>query len=149
MALLDTKHKRKSAIITASILLFLLFVIFNFGMQYIDPPEEYGLAINFGDATVGSGNPVEETKKISVPKVVEKEVVVEEVVADVADVEEAMRAAHAIGDDTIQKRSRGYVVPDSFTHGTSDQRMASFRAGLETGSINEDILNSFFSQELN
>ena len=65
------------------------------------------------------------------------------------DVEEAMRAAHAIGDDTIQKRSRGYVVPDSFTHGTSDQRMASFRAGLETGSINEDILNSFFSQELN
>ncbi|WP_297814601.1 energy transducer TonB [uncultured Polaribacter sp.] len=82
MALLDTKHKRKSAIITASILLFLLFVIFNFGMQYIDPPEEYGLAINFGDATVGSGNPVEETKKISVPKVVEKEVVLEEEVKE-------------------------------------------------------------------
>ena len=65
------------------------------------------------------------------------------------DVEEAMRAAHAIGDDTIQKRSRGYVVPDSFTHGTSEQRMASFRAGLETGSIDEEILKSFFTQDLN
>ncbi|MFK8007318.1 MAG: neutral zinc metallopeptidase [Saprospiraceae bacterium] len=65
------------------------------------------------------------------------------------DVEEAMRAAHAIGDDTIQKRSRGYVVPDSFTHGTSEQRMASFRAGLESGSVDEEILKGFFTQPLN
>jgi len=50
MAVLDTKHKRKSAIITVFILLMLLFVMFNFGMRYLDPPEEYGLAINFGDA---------------------------------------------------------------------------------------------------
>ncbi|MFK7774033.1 MAG: neutral zinc metallopeptidase [Saprospiraceae bacterium] len=65
------------------------------------------------------------------------------------DVEEAMRAAHAIGDDTIQKRGRGYVVPDSFTHGTSEQRMASFRAGLEAGIVSEDILKGFFTQSLN
>lgn len=64
------------------------------------------------------------------------------------DVEEAMRAAHAIGDDTIQKRSRGYVVPDSFTHGTSEQRMASFRAGLESGSVDESILKGFFTERL-
>ena len=64
------------------------------------------------------------------------------------DVEEAMRAAHAIGDDTIQKRSRGYVVPDSFTHGTSEQRMQSFRAGLETGLVSEDILKGFFTERI-
>ena len=65
------------------------------------------------------------------------------------DLEEAMRAAHAIGDDTIQKRSRGYVVPDSFTHGTSEQRMGSFRAGLEAGIVSEEILKGFFTERLN
>ena len=66
------------------------------------------------------------------------------------DLEEAMRAAHAIGDDTIQKRGRGYVVPDSFTHGTSEQRMQAFRAGLENGNARKEILDSFFdmSKEL-
>jgi len=66
------------------------------------------------------------------------------------DIEEAMRAAHAIGDDTIQKRGRGYVVPDSFTHGTSEQRVKSFRAGLENGRIDKELLDAFFdmSREL-
>ncbi len=53
------------------------------------------------------------------------------------DIEEAMNAAHAIGDDTIQKRARGYVVPDSFTHGTSAQRIRWFRKGLETGDLSQ------------
>lgn len=79
MQVLDTKHKRKSAVITAIILVLLVFVIFNYGMQYLDPPEEYGLAINLGDSNVGSGEPVEKTKKISTPEVVEKQEVVEEV----------------------------------------------------------------------
>jgi predicted metalloprotease len=51
------------------------------------------------------------------------------------DIEEAMNAAQAIGDDRIQKRTRGYVVPDSFTHGTSEQRMRWYRKGLETGDL--------------
>jgi len=51
------------------------------------------------------------------------------------DIEEAMNAAHAIGDDRIQMQSRGYVVPDSFTHGTSEQRMRWFRKGLESGDL--------------
>ena len=51
------------------------------------------------------------------------------------DIEEALTAANAIGDDTIQKRSQGYVVPDSFTHGTSEQRVRWFMKGLETGDI--------------
>jgi predicted metalloprotease len=51
------------------------------------------------------------------------------------DVDEALGAANAIGDDRLQRQSRGQVVPDSFTHGTSAQRMKWFRAGLETGDV--------------
>lgn len=51
------------------------------------------------------------------------------------DIEEAMRAANAIGDDAIQKKMQGRVVPHSFTHGTSAQRMRWFNKGLESGKI--------------
>ncbi len=53
------------------------------------------------------------------------------------DEEEAVRAASSIGDDTIQQQSRGYVVPDSFTHGTSNQRVHWFTVGLQQGDINQ------------
>jgi predicted metalloprotease len=49
------------------------------------------------------------------------------------DVEEALAAATAIGDDRLQRQTQGYIVPDSFTHGTSEQRVRWFRRGLETG----------------
>jgi uncharacterized protein len=59
------------------------------------------------------------------------------------DVEEALGAASAIGDDRLQRESRGYVVPDSFTHGTSEQRIRWFRKGLETGDIHQgDTFNA-------
>jgi hypothetical protein len=51
------------------------------------------------------------------------------------DIEEALSAASAIGDDAIQKRARGYVVPESFTHGTSAQRVKWFKRGFETGDL--------------
>lgn len=51
------------------------------------------------------------------------------------DIDEALRAASAVGDDSIQKQVQGYVVPDSFTHGTARQRAAWFRKGFETGDI--------------
>jgi uncharacterized protein len=51
------------------------------------------------------------------------------------DIEEALAAASAVGDDTIQKRMQGYVQPESFTHGTAQQRMQWFKRGLETGSM--------------
>jgi hypothetical protein len=51
------------------------------------------------------------------------------------DPEEALRAASAIGDDRLQKQAQGYVVPDSFTHGSSEQRMRWFRAGFESGDL--------------
>lgn len=53
------------------------------------------------------------------------------------DVEEALNAATAIGDDTLQKRSQGFAVPDSFTHGTSQQRVSWFTRGLKTGSMQQ------------
>ncbi len=54
-------------------------------------------------------------------------------VLEAGDVEEGLNAAAAIGDDRLQRQTRGYVVPDSFTHGTSAQRVRWFRLGLETG----------------
>lgn len=51
------------------------------------------------------------------------------------DIEEALQAATAIGDDTLQKQAQGYVVPDAFTHGTSKQRVEWFKQGLTTGDI--------------
>lgn len=56
-------------------------------------------------------------------------------VLEQGDVEEALRAATAIGDDTLQKQARGYAVPESFTHGTAEQRVRWFRRGLESGSM--------------
>jgi len=53
------------------------------------------------------------------------------------DIEEALTAAAAIGDDRLQKRSQGYVVPESFTHGTSAQRVRWFRKGLQTGDMSQ------------
>jgi predicted metalloprotease len=51
------------------------------------------------------------------------------------DVEEAINAAQAVGDDTIQQRTQGYVVPESFNHGSAEQRANWFRRGLEGGTI--------------
>ena len=58
------------------------------------------------------------------------------------DLEEALRAANAIGDDRLQKQAQGYVVPDSFTHGTSAQRIRWFRLGFETGDLSR--MNDLF-----
>lgn len=53
------------------------------------------------------------------------------------DIEEALRAANAIGDDRLQMQARGYVVPESFTHGTSEQRVRWFKKGFNTGEISQ------------
>jgi uncharacterized protein len=64
-------------------------------------------------------------------------------VVEAGDIEEAMRAASAVGDDRLQYRSRGYVVPDSFTHGTSEQRVRWFRRGYDTGDLRQgDTFNA-------
>jgi hypothetical protein len=62
------------------------------------------------------------------------------------DLEEALNAAAQIGDDTLQKKSQGHVVPESFTHGTSAQRMQWFKRGFETGDMTQ--CNTFSQRNL-
>lgn len=73
MKYLETKHERNSARITALIALILLLLLFVVGPQYMDPPEEYGIAVNFGTTDFGSGN-----KPLSEPRKAVEEEVVEE-----------------------------------------------------------------------
>ena len=73
MKYLETKHQRNSARITGLIALLLFLLLFFVGPQYMDPPEEYGVAVNFGTTDFGSGN-----KPLSEPRKVVKEEVVEE-----------------------------------------------------------------------
>ena len=62
---------------------------------------------------------------------------------EAGDLEEAFGAAQAVGDDRLQKRAQGYAVPDSFTHGSSAERLAWFQRGLQNGDINR--CNTFSS----
>jgi predicted metalloprotease len=63
-----------------------------------------------------------------------------------ADIDSALNAAHQIGDDRLQQQAQGHVEPDSFTHGTSAQRMYWFKKGYDTGDINQG--NTFASTDL-
>ena len=58
-------------------------------------------------------------------------------ILDVGDIEQALKTAEAIGDDRLQRQSKGYVVPDSFTHGSSKQRYTWFKRGFDSGDINQ------------
>jgi predicted metalloprotease len=64
-------------------------------------------------------------------------------ILEAGDIDEALQAASAVGDDRIQRQTTGYVVPDSFTHGTAEQRSRWFRKGYETGDIRQgDTFNT-------
>ena len=62
------------------------------------------------------------------------------------DIEEGLNAASAIGDDRLQRRQQGYVVPESFTHGSSAQRVRWFKRGLQTGDMRQ--CDTFGAQQL-
>jgi len=82
MSVFDTKHKKKSAIITSVILGAMILLIINYGLKYLDPPAEYGIAINFGTSNVGKGKP-KPTPIKKTPKPQVKEEKVEEVVKEI------------------------------------------------------------------
>ncbi|ERT06849.1 neutral zinc metallopeptidase family protein [Lyngbya aestuarii BL J] len=69
-----------------------------------------------------------------------------EQILEQGDIEEGINAASSIGDDRLQRQAQGYVVPDSFTHGTSAQRVRWFKQGLQTGNIDE--CNTFATESL-
>lgn len=73
MAILDTTHKRKSSLITLVILIMFLLGIFSFGMQYQDPPVEYGIAINYGTSDFGNKKPINIPVKSSLSKDIQEE----------------------------------------------------------------------------
>jgi outer membrane biosynthesis protein TonB len=80
-SLLNTKHKRKSVALTSVLMSLLLVAIFFFGMTYLDPPEEYGIAVNFGTTDFGKGNiqPTEPLKSTPQEIVEEQQEVLEEI----------------------------------------------------------------------
>jgi hypothetical protein len=67
-------------------------------------------------------------------------------ILDVGDIDEALRAAAAVGDDNLQRRSQGYVVPETFTHGTSEQRSRWFKRGYNQGAV--QACDTFNAQQL-
>ena len=68
---------------------------------------------------------------------------------DTDDIDEALSAANAVGDDAIQKRMQGHIVPDSFTHGTSEQRKYWFTKGYNTGDIRQGNIQTIYEQTSN
>jgi outer membrane biosynthesis protein TonB len=123
MSFLETKHKRKSAVITSILLALMLFAIYNYGLKYLDPPEEYGLAINFADSNVGSGDPVEKTKskpvenkpveKVEeVEKVLPKETIKEETITqDVKDAPVIDKPKEEKKDKPVEKKEEKKEKP--------------------------------------
>jgi outer membrane biosynthesis protein TonB len=96
---LNTKHKRKSAAITSVLMSLLLVLLFFVGMTYLDPPEEYGIAVNFGTSNVGQGNiqpkealapaPEETIEEVeAIKEEIQEEVVEESTVEEVQEVSE-------------------------------------------------------------
>jgi predicted metalloprotease len=67
-------------------------------------------------------------------------------IVEAGDIEAALCAARSIGDDRIQKQSQGYVVPESFTHGSSEHRVRCFKRGIETGDFSQ--CNTFTTGDL-
>ena len=84
MSILETKYKRKSAVITTLIAVIIVVLIFNFGLKYFDPPIEYGISVNFGTTDFGSGNvqPNEALKSMDQEEDVVEEQIIEEEVKD-------------------------------------------------------------------
>ena len=102
MSIFDTRHKKKSAVITSVILAALLYLIFTFGMSYLDPPKEYGIAINYGESNVGQGRP-KTTPVRKTPKPPVKEEKVEEVVKEVTKKEPVEPTENVLTDEEAEQ----------------------------------------------
>ena len=149
----EVKHKRASAIITAVILLLLVFVICNFGMRYLDPPEEYGLAVNVGSSEVGNRMPVQKNKKNStsnlvqnkalvkdevfeVPKEVPKEsFLTDETVKEVPIVEKETEEEEPMVAEIVQKKK---ITPPKVAKATQDALRSLLEGASATESSDEE-----------
>ena len=94
MGFLNTKHERKSATITTILGVIILFLIFTFGLTYFDPPQEFGIAVNFGTTDFGSGNiQPKEALKPAQQEIQKQEEVVEEEILEEERVEEQIESS--------------------------------------------------------
>ena len=147
MAFLNTNHKRKSAIITTIILLLMLFCVLNYGLQYLDPPEEYGLAINFGNSEVGSGEPVLETKKNNTSKVVEKKEIVKEVIETPKEIiKEEIITDDSVKDAPIVKKKKKEEKP---TNKIEEKKITKVKPTPKPSKETQDALNKLLNGNSN
>ncbi len=106
---LNTKNKRKSAVLTSIIMSLLLVSIFFIGITYLDPPEEYGIAVNFGTSNVGMGNvqPKEPLKTISEQKIVEEK---QEEVQEISEPKIKEKVSEAVEDVATQNNEESIAI---------------------------------------
>ena len=106
---LNTKNKRKSAVLTSIIMSLLLIAIFFVGITYLDPPEEYGIAVNFGTSNVGMGNvrPKEPLKNVSEEKIEEEK---QEEVQETSEPKVKEKVTKAVEDVVTQNNEESIVI---------------------------------------
>ncbi len=106
---LDTKNKRKSAVLTSVIMSLLLISIFFVGITYLDPPEEYGIAINFGTSNVGMGNvqPKAPLKTVSEEKIMEEK---QEEVQETSEPKIKEKVSEAVEDVATQNNEESIAI---------------------------------------
>jgi colicin import membrane protein len=112
---LNTKHKRKSAILTSVIMCLLFIAIFFVGMRYLDPPEEYGIAVNFGTSNVGKGN-IQPNKPLA-PSPTETKEEIEDVKEEIQEedveessVEEVKEAVKEVSEDIATQNNEEAIA---------------------------------------
>ncbi len=113
MPFLETKDKRKSAALTTVIAVLIVFLIFNFGMTYFDPPKEYGIAVNFGTNDFGSGNvQPKEALKPAKQEIVEEEQVEEQMEEEVVEeqLEESAPVQNDAAEDVITQNNEDAIA---------------------------------------
>ncbi|SDY03127.1 outer membrane transport energization protein TonB [Lutibacter oricola] len=104
--ILDTKNKRKSAAITSVIMSLLLVGVFFFGLNYLDPPEEYGIAVNFGTSDFGKGD-IQPTEPI---KTTTQEKVVEEEIEEVEEVKQTVDNTNDVTEEVITQNTEDAIA---------------------------------------
>jgi len=107
MSYFDTQHKRRSAAMTAIIAIIIVLLIFNFGLTYLDPPKEYGIAVNFGTTDYGSGNI--QPKEALRPAAVKKEAVQEEDIVK-EQVEEKVKESSELTEDVATQNNEEAIA---------------------------------------
>ena len=142
---LDTKYKRKSAALTSVIMALLLIAIFFVGMKYLDPPEEYGIAVNFGTSSVGSGNvqPKEPLKSASEDKIVEEQ---QEEIKEISQPKE-VKEPSAVSEDVATQNNEEAIAIKKEEEAKKRAEAIAKKAQLEKDRIERERLEKIAQQK--